>query len=101
MDVTMPEGASKRFRCKVPDGRGGWKNLTGYTVIGKLRATVGAAPVVTLSGSVDSADPTVAYVDLRASDTATRGGAVYKLELSAESGDLAHKAVVRVEITDV
>jgi hypothetical protein len=90
MNDIIPEGASRTYRVKVPDGLGGYKNLTNYSFAGYLRTAPDTAPIVTMQGALDPTDPTQGLIDLLASHTTGRGGSVYRLGLEATNGDQAH-----------
>lgn len=98
---TIPEGASRTYRVEVPDGRGGLKDLAGYSVTGILRSGVGLAALATITGSIDPADSRYGLVPLGPAHTATRGRREpYVLDLEASNGASVHVRLVSLRITD-
>jgi hypothetical protein len=93
---TIPEGASRRYRFRVPDGAGGWKPLTGYAITGEWRTGPDAVPTV-IAGAVE-ADPNYGYVDLLPAHTT--GGGVRYLDLKAALGTVVHIATVQVRVAN-
>jgi hypothetical protein len=91
MTETIPEGASKTFRVRVPDGRGGFKSLAGYGFVGYVRTAPDTEPIATLGGSLDPDDPTSGLIDLLPSHTENKPGK-YQLELRATNGSQVHKS---------
>jgi hypothetical protein len=89
MNDTIPEGASRTYRVRVPDGRGGYKSLVGYSFVGYVKTSPDAVPTATLNGSIDPDDPTAGLIDLVPSHTAGKPGR-YMLELEATNGQQAH-----------
>jgi len=92
----LPEDASRRYRFRVPDGSGGWKDLPGYTISGEWRTAPDASPTV-LGGALE-ADTHFGYVDLTPTQTATPG--IFYLDLKAVLGNAAHIATVEVTVAN-
>jgi hypothetical protein len=97
MNDTIPEGASRTFRVRVPDGRGGFKSLAGYGFVGYLKTAPDTTPIATLGGALDPNDATAGLIDLLPSDTTGKPGK-YQIELEATNGSQVH---VRVDVLTV
>jgi len=95
---TLPEGASRRYRFRVPDSSapGGFKPLDGYAITGEMRDAPDALPL-SIPGDLE-ADTHVAYVDLKPARTATPGR--FYLDLKAVLGDAVHIGTVRIDIAN-
>ncbi len=100
-NVPIVQGASKRFRVAVPDGRGGYKDLSGHTIEGKIYAKAGDPPLDTLAGDVDQANSLQGIVDLTKTKSATLTASSYRLVLSATLDEASHKAVLTLDVTKV
>jgi hypothetical protein len=100
MKDSIPEGASRTFRVRVPDGRGGFKSLVGYSFAGALKTAPPAlALVATLGGALDPEDETAGLIDLLPSDTAGKPG-TYRLELEATNGSQVHVRLDTLHVED-
>jgi hypothetical protein len=100
-DDKIPEGASKTFRVDVPDGRGGYKDLAGYTFTGILRSATGGPALATIAGALDPTDSRFGLVPLSPAHTTGLGRAApYKLDLEASNGASVHVRVIDLRITD-
>ena len=102
MGVTkVPEGASWRFRAAWPDGAGGAKVITGYSVVGRFWSDRHDGPALEIPGSVEVSDGKSAIVDLSPSQSAAFTGQLLQLEIEASLGAFNHKALQDVEIQPV
>jgi hypothetical protein len=99
MTETIPEGASRTFRVRVPDGRGGFKSLAGYGFAGSVKTAPDAEPIATLGGAIDPEDDTAGLIDLLSNHTEGKPGN-YQLTLEAVNGEQRHKSVSRLIVVN-
>lgn len=93
--ATVVEGESKVFSLRVLNGSA-YKDLTGYALTGRLRTATSSSPA-TVTGALNSSDPTEALFGLTAAQSTGKGGTIDDLELEAALGGAVHKKLWRVE----
>lgn len=94
------EGESKVFSLRVRSGSGGYLDLTGATLAGRLRSPTSSAPIAVI-GALNGSDPTEALFGLSAATSSGKGGYVYDLELEAALGGAVYKKLWKVEFLQV
>lgn len=95
----LPEGASKRYRMRVPDETAptGWKDLAGHTITGEVRTGPDPDPAPTPIAGALEADTHIGYVDLPPS--ASTPGVKY-FDLKAVLGNAVHIGTVKLTIAN-